>query len=271
MSGGARRLALRPFAGLMRRAVLMLRAWRAVLGAAVVLSLLAVPGGATPPDIIVEARYGAPTGRYDHGVLGDGLEWGTLVLRVDKCWQCDTTRQIETFTIRLPENRVFEDIAPRLISGPDGTPVVMVVESDLQLGARLAIYTETGLVTATPFIGRAYRWLAPVGAADMDGDGVLEVAYIDRPHLAMTLRVWRLTDDGLVEVAALPGLSNHQIGWDFIPGGIRDCGDGPEVIVASGDWQSVMAVRLVDGQLVARDIGEGASPQALDAALACSG
>ncbi len=271
MAAGARRLALRARKALARRAVLALRGGRAALGAGVAALLLAGPGVATPPDVIVEARYGAPTGRYDHGVLGDAVEWGALVLRVDKCWQCDTTGQVESVTIRLPENRVFEDIAPRLIPGADGVPVVMVVESDLRLGARLALYDQGGLVSATPFIGRAHRWLAPVGAADMDGDGVLEVAYIDRPHLAKTLRVWRLTGDGLVEVAALPGLSNHQIGWDFIPGGFRDCGDGPEVIVASGDWSSVMAVRLIGGQLVAREIDGGASPQALDAALACSG
>ena len=43
-------------------------------------------------------------------------------------------------------------------------------------GARLAIYDETGLVSATPYIGRSNRWLAPLGAGDLDGDGNIELA-----------------------------------------------------------------------------------------------
>ena len=41
----------------------------------------------------------------------------------------------------------------------------------------------------------AFTLLAPLGAADLDGDGKIELAYIDRPHLAKILRIWRF-DDG---------------------------------------------------------------------------
>jgi hypothetical protein len=55
----------------------------------------------------------------------------------------------------------------------------------------------------------------------------------------------------LVETARLAGLTNHRIGDDFISGGVRDCGAGPELILASRDWTRVIGV--VDGQ--ARDLG----------------
>ena len=77
------------------------------------------------------------------------------------------------------------------------------------------------LVAATPNIGQRNRWLAPVAAADLDGDGATEIAYVDRPHLARRLRIWRFEGGSLTEIAALPGLTNHRIGEAFITGGLR--------------------------------------------------
>ncbi len=241
------------------------RLWWSVLAG---LFVLVKSAGATPPDVIVDARYGEPTARYQHGVFGNDTEWGALVLTVEGCTGCDAPQR-RKITIRLAKNRVFEDNAPRIFTGNDGLPLIMVVETDLQLGARLAVYDETGVVAATPFIGRPQRWLAPVGAADLDGDGLIELAYVDRPHLAKVLRVWRLTDSGLREVASMENLSNHQFGWPGIPGGIRDCGAGPEMILASGDWQRVEAVRLADGMLSSRSLGDYTSPADLNRALTC--
>ncbi len=226
-----------------------------------VLALLAAVMVTPASAGIRAARYDAPTARYDHAVLGDALEWG--MLRMTR----DDGRQI---TITLPESRVFEDLAPRLadVDG-DGENEVVVVETSLKLGAQLAIYDETGKIAATPFLGRPYRWLAPVGVADLDGDGYPEIAYVEKPHLRKILRVWRYRDGRLVELAALAGLSNHQIGWDHIPGGIRDCGDGAEIVTADGDWRQVMATRLRDGRLVARPIAPYAGPRSIRSALAC--
>jgi hypothetical protein len=55
----------------------------------------------------------------------------------------------------------------------------------------LTPWPDVRLLAATPHIGSANRWLAPIGAADLDGDGRVEIAYVDRPHLARTLRIWR--------------------------------------------------------------------------------
>lgn len=222
--------------------------------ALVVALLVPMTAGATPPDIITAARFAEPTTRYAHGVLGDDVEWGALVLSVDKCPDC-AGRQVVEVTIRLPRERVFEDLQPRLFVDEEGATAVAVVESHRDFGARLAVYDETGLRAATPWIGRANRWLAPFPPADLDGDGRIELAYIDRPHLAKTLRVWRLDGNELTEVARLAGFTNHRIGWDYITGGVRDCGTGPEIVTATGNWQRMAALRLEGRRLTARDLG----------------
>lgn len=81
-----------------------------------------------------------------------------------------------------------------------------------------------------------------MGAADLDGDGAIELAYVDRPHLAKTLRIWRFEDGALREVGYFKGVTNHRIGEDYISGGIRDCGDGPEIIVADAKWRNIVAL-----------------------------
>ena len=224
------------------------------------LALVAVTATSACAETILSAEYAAPTDRYAHGILGDAIEWGALVIKTDT--------GVQTFT--LPQDRVFEDVAPRLadVDG-DGFPEVVVVETLASAGAQLAVYDETGKIVATPHIGQTNRWLAPIGIADLDGDGTIEIAYIDRPHLAKTLRVWRYTGDTLVPVADLPGLTNHSIGESDIGGGIRDCGTGPEMITANADWTKVMATVLVEGQLVTREIGDHLDRGSFATALAC--
>ncbi|MEK6217469.1 MAG: VCBS repeat-containing protein [Boseongicola sp.] len=244
--------------------------WRAA-SAMAALALVATAALATPPNVIVSAEYSEPTDRYDHGILGDAIEWGALRMVVDQCFGCET-KAMKTFVLRLPATRVFEDVAPRLydVDG-DETPEVIVVETDLSLGARLAIYHEGGLSAATPFIGRSNRWLAPVGvgAADLDGDGSVELAYVDRPHLAKTLRVFRYQDDELKLVGELPGVTNHRIGERDIAGGIRDCGDGPEMIVADASWRNILAVQFDGSDFNQRVLGPHEGRSSFADAMAC--
>ncbi|WP_461425005.1 FG-GAP repeat domain-containing protein [Gymnodinialimonas sp.] len=222
------------------------------------------------------AWYDGPTTRYAHGVLGDAVEGTRLHVYTDVAITPCGDQSVE-----LPSELVFEDTAPRLVDlNLDGRPEIIVVQSHQRLGAQLAIYGISddgeGLhqIAATPFIGRSNRWLAPIGAADLDSDGMIEIGYIDRPHLARTLRVWRYVPGGLtgqdqlVEVAALEGLTNHRIGEPFITGGLRDCGAGPEMITANRGWSRVMATSLLDGALDARPLG-AFSQDAVSRALAC--
>ncbi|APX21387.1 hypothetical protein GCM10011326_12640 [Salipiger profundus] len=219
--------------------------------------------GAEAAPRLIEAHYAEPTTRYDHGVLGDAVEWGALSLTLQ---DGAGTRDV---LLRLDRTRVFEDTAPRLVDLGTVT-AAMVVESDLSLGARLALYTAEGLLAATPFIGQRHRWLAPVGAADLDGDGLIELTYVDRPHLAKTLRIWRYqpASSDLREIAVASGLTNHRIGWQNIAGGLRDCGAGPEIVLADADWTQVISARLEGGAIVRRNLGRY-DASAMTAALAC--
>lgn len=242
-----------------------------MLRAAMVCAALSGPALA---ETIQSATFVDPTDRYAHGVLGDAIEWGGLQITTDGLdpdqLTTDAVQRQVTYEIQLPLDRVFEDLTPRLADlDGDGGAEVIVVESQANTGAQLAIYNESGKIAATPHIGTRNRWLAPIGAADLDGDGKVEIAYIDRPHLAKTLRIWRYEGETLTEIAAAPALSNHRIGEDFISGGLRDCGAGPEMITANANWTQVMATVLVDGQLQSTAIGPFTGPASFDAALNC--
>jgi hypothetical protein len=227
---------------------------RAAAPLSALLVALALLPGAGRADILA-ARFAEPTDRYDHAVLGDALEWGALALRLS-----DGRR----LTFRLPDNTVFEDLAPRLADmNGDGTPEVIVVETLLDRGARLAVWDETGRIAATAPIGERHRWLAPVGAGDLDGDGRVEIAYVETPHRTGTLRVVRLEGRRLVEVAAVAGLTNHRIGDAFIQGGVAACDGGLAILTADTRWSRVIATRLTDGRLVPQDRGPYRGPASL--------
>ena len=211
------------------------------------------------------ASFSAPTDRYGHAVLGSTPEWGKLCLTHSEAEGCVT----------LPENRVFEDIAPRLsdVDG-DGRLDAVVVESDAQAGASLAIYMlePSGQLKriANDPIGTRFRWLAPIGIADLDGDGHTEVAYIDRPHLAKTLRILRFVDSGFIEVATQTGLTNHRIGEAFITSGLRQCEGAPiEILTVDASWSSIMASSFDGPRVTTRSIGPFHGLKDMQTAMEC--
>lgn len=214
---------------------------------------------------IVAAEYDGETTAYPHGALGDDIEYTALRITLE-----DGTSTL----FQLPQDpltRVFEDLSPRLadVDG-DGDAEVIVVESDFRLGAQLAIYDETGKIASTPHIGRRFRWLAPVGAADLDGDGIVEVAFIDRPHLAKSLTIYKFQDGKLAYLRKFDGLTNHRNGSDTILGGIRDCGDGPEIVTANGNWSRVVISRLTGDRIQAKSVSDYKGPASIEAAMTCN-
>jgi hypothetical protein len=253
------------------------RPWqRAARRAFAVVGLWLVGGASVSfAQTLERAAFGAPTERYAHGVLGDAIEYGALTLTVSNRSSAtagqDAAVRRSQIVIRLPRDHVFEDLEPRLVDlDLDGrADAAMVVETDVALGGALALYGPEGKITETPHIGRTNRWLAPIGAADLDGDGHVELAYVDRPHLARTIRVWRYRSGRLEPVAELAGFTNHRIGEDFITSGLRDCGQGPEMILADSSWRNVVAVQLTQGALQARTLAPFRSRASVDRALSC--
>ena len=156
---------------------------------------------------IASAWLSDPTRRYGHGVLGDQIEAGALSVRT-------ASGTVAKFV--LDEDSVFEDLMPRL-HDLDGDRVVRRAES--------------------PPIGQSHRWLCPIGMADFDGDGRIEIAVVETPHLGQTIVIYRQFGEKLVEVARRHGHSNHFIGSTTLDmSAVLDVdGDGiPDMVVPTG-------------------------------------
>lgn len=226
---------------------------------ALVMGLVAAPLAARAD--VVGADYVRPVDRYHHDILGETPEWGALRLRL-------ADGRVLRFV--MPDTHIIEDTAPRLVDvDGDGDAEVIVVQTSLTQGARLTVWDADGLVAATPYIGRSNRWLAPVGAADLDGDGKVEIAYIDRPHLAKLLRIWRFDGGQLVLAGEQAGLTNHRIGEAFMTGGLRECGQGPEMVTVNADWSRVMVSRFDGRSVSVRDAGPYRGADSVSAVMDC--
>ena len=157
---------------------------------------------------IAAAWLAGATDRYGHGVLGDALEASRLVVE---------TRAGRRLQIELPAHRVFEDLEPRLADlDGDSRDEIIVVESDINLGASLAVYSVDAdrLVkrAATAFLGQSNRWLNPLGVGDFDGDGRPDIALVATPHIGGILRLYRFDGAVLSPFAEARGVSTHRLG-----------------------------------------------------------
>lgn len=159
-------------------------------------------------DTITAAQYATPVERYGHFALGRPHEYARVVA---------STRDGRQFTLDLPDDEVFEDLVPRRVQlAADEPPLLLAIVSQRQRGGRLVLIglNSGGLaiVAQSAAIGTPNRWLNPVAVVDLDGDGRAEVAAVITPHLGGPLKVYRREGDALVELAALPGFSNHVFG-----------------------------------------------------------
>jgi hypothetical protein len=170
----------------------------------------ALPDGkvATGKGEIARAWLSEPTTRYDHGVFGNKIAAGALVIE-----RRDGKRQ----TVRLKPDAVFEDLAPRLADlDGDGHDEIIVVKSYLKRGSSLAVIAERRgkyeIVAETPPLGAAHRWLDPAGIADFNGNGKRSIALVRQPHGIGSLELWSWRDGELRKAAELPDIANHIAG-----------------------------------------------------------
>lgn len=196
------------------------------------------------------ATFDRPVERYGHAIMGDVSEWERLCL----------SNSIEQACVTLSKDSIFEDMEPRLFDiDKDGDPEAIVVESKLGMGAALVVYDlENGQLTrtASPNIGTQNRWLAPIGVADFNGDGDMDVAYVDRPHLAKTLRIWTYRGGKLTEIASLKGVTNHSIGEPYITSSIRICDGRSEMILNDASRKHIVSVFFENGKLTSKTLGK---------------
>ncbi len=205
---------------------------------------------------IQEAWLTRPTRRYDHAILGDDIEAGGLAAKDAR------GRKVE---LVLPEQEVFEDRMARLVDlDGDGQDEMVVVHTRRDKGAALAVYAVRGaraserivlLAESTP-IGRPQRWLNPAVAADFDGDGRTEIAWVETPHIGGTLKVARLEGSGdsrrLVSVAELAGFSNHRAGSRELQEAVTFDWDGdgrPDIVLPDADRKRLQVAALKNGRL----------------------
>jgi hypothetical protein len=163
---------------------------------------------ATGTHDIARAWLAEPTDRYDHGILGDKIEAGALVIE---------TRAGQQHVLRLKNDVVFEDLEPRIADlDGDGHDEIVVVKSYLKRGSALAVIAERRgryeIVAETPPLGAPHRWLDPAGISDFTGGGKREIALVRQPHAIGQLELWALRDGRLQKIDELPDAANHIAG-----------------------------------------------------------
>lgn len=201
---------------------------------------------------IALAWLAGKTDRYPHGVLGDKLEASAVrALTADR-------KPVE-FVLR--EDSVFEDLMPRLVDvDGDGRDEILVVRSHREAGASLLLLGIRGnrlvRLAESQAIGKPNRWINPIGVADFDGDGEMEIAAVETPHIGGHLLIYEIEGRRLREVARFAGYSNHILGstelglsavFDVNDDGILD------IVLPTQDMRELRALTFTKGNLVVLD------------------
>ncbi|MFB6221525.1 MAG: hypothetical protein ABEH90_08810 [Halolamina sp.] len=162
-----------------------------------------------------------PTDSYDHGVLGDEIEAGSLAV-VNAA-----SGEIERH-LRPPEGTVIEGRSAMLAT-LGGDPAAVVTASDATDGARIVALGVDGDWRAVgPPVGAGFRWRHQLAVAPFGPNDEQAIAAVKTPHIGGVAEFYCRDGDRL-RLAATDdgGYGSHEIGGRNLGGGIagRFAGD----------------------------------------------
>ncbi len=212
---------------------------------------------------IQKAWYVEPTSRYDHGILGDAIEAGSLKV---------ITSNGKTLRYDLPLTQVFEDITPRLADlDGDGTTEVVTILSSIRQGAAIGIFhireNRLQLAERTRFIGVSHRWLNIAGIEHYTGNKTSEIAIVVTPHIGGRLDLFQFRGGKLFRLMSKQGFSNHFIGSreQRLSASYRNKKGGMNLALPSADRRKLIIMGAgADGW---EQIGVAALPARIDKAI----
>ena len=204
---------------------------------------------ATDDNMTISARYVDPVTRYTHGILGDKIEAGGLLVIKDD----------QEYYYKLDEMFVFEDLQPRLYDVDlDGEMEFITIQTSLSFGAGVYVYKiingRLQLYVKSEFIGIPYRWLNIAAIDDLDNDGNVEIAWIETPHIGGTLKIARLFNDSLWLLDEEEGVSNHQISSrNLCLSVVTTSNISKNLYVPNDPHDAIIGFRFQDEKLIALD------------------
>lgn len=191
------------------------------------------------------AQYARPSSRYNHNILGDAIEAEELVVLKDGI----------TYTNKLSEQYVYEDIKPRLFDvDSDGELEIITIRTHVNKGAGIMIYkivdnnlTEFAWVDE---VGLSNRWLNIVAVYDLDNDGNVELVWVQTPHIGGILKVAKIKAGNLQAFSETSPYSNHSIGErNLCLSVVTQTKGATSVYVPTQDRRNIARFMLVDGSL----------------------
>ena len=192
-----------------------------------------------------------PTSRYEHGVLGDAIEAGSITL-------IETLPEIKVLRkIIINPPTVIEGIAPIWTdTNNDSRREIIVTRSDASQGAQVVVYDEDGTeLAASPAIGRGFRWRDQLVVAPASPDGELELVDVLTPHIGGVVEFFQLAEGRLDITAQLPGFTSHVIGTRNLGMGLAGDFDGDgmiEILLPTQERMQLAAIQHVsDGAQLA--------------------
>lgn len=198
---------------------------------------------ATDGDVIVALTH--PVSRLNHGIVGDTIEGGGLVVM-----NADGTIRTQ---IVLDAPDVIEGRSAMLgdVTG-DGRTEIVVTMANADVGAWIAVFDLDGaLIGQSDAIGLGNRWRHQLAIVpDPAGPLVLNVI---TPHIGGRLQALRLADGRLEPIAERSQYSPHTINSRILDGAyVGDLdGDGDwEILLPNQSRNQLVALSLRDGEFV---------------------